>query len=62
MRRRPRRIYRIAREPWEFEQIHPLDYRTFVEEIPQDPPNLDGRLVDRLMARTTPSVCLEGRR
>lgn len=59
---RPRRIYRIAREPWEFEQIHRLNYRTFVEEIPQHPPNPDGRLVDRLLARSTPFVCLEGRR
>ena len=39
VRHRPRRIYRIAREPWEFEQIHRLNYRTFVEEIPQHPPN-----------------------
>jgi hypothetical protein len=62
VRRRPRRIYRIAREPWEFEQIHRLNYRTFVEEIPQHPPNPEGRLVDHLMARSTPFVCLEGRR
>jgi hypothetical protein len=62
MRRRPRRIYRIAREPWEFEQIHRLNYRTFVEEIPQHPPNPEGRLVDHLMAGSTPFVCLEGRR
>jgi hypothetical protein len=26
--------YKIASEPWEFEQIHRLNYRTFVEEIP----------------------------
>ena len=31
--------YRIASEPWEFVQIHRLNYRTFVEEIPQHPPN-----------------------
>jgi hypothetical protein len=59
--RRPRRIYRIAREPWEFEQIHRLNYQTFVEEIPQHPPNPDRRLVDALMARSTPFVCLERR-
>jgi len=62
VRRPPRRIYRIAREPWEFEQIHRLNYRTFVEEIPQHPPNPDRRLVDSLLARSTPFVCLEGRR
>jgi hypothetical protein len=60
--RRPRRIYRIARHPWEFEQIYRLNYRTFVEEIPQHPPNTDRRLVDSLIARSTPFVCLDGRR
>lgn len=60
--RRPRRIYRIAHEPWEFEQIHQLNYRTFAEEIPQHPPNPARRLVDRLIVRSTPFVCLEGRR
>jgi GNAT superfamily N-acetyltransferase len=57
-----RRIYRIAREPWELEQIHRLNYRTFVEEIPQHPPNPDRRLVDPLLSRSTPFVCVEGRR
>jgi GNAT superfamily N-acetyltransferase len=60
--RRPRRIYRIARHPWEFEQIHRLNYRTFVDEIPQHPPNPARRLVDSLIGRSTPFVCLEGRR
>ena len=53
------RVYRIARHRWELEQIHRLNYRTFVEEIPQHPPNRDQRLVDSLMARSTPFVCLE---
>ena len=61
-RHRPRRVYRIAHEPWEFEQIHHLNYRTFVEEIPQHPPNPAHRLVDPLIARSTPFVCLDGRR
>ena len=39
--------YRIAREPWEFEAIHRLNHQTFTREIPQHPPNPDGRLVDR---------------
>src|SRR5262245_58676482 len=59
--RGPCRIYRVAQEPWEFEQIHRLNYRTFVEEIPQHPPNPDRRLVDPLLARSTPFVCLAGR-
>jgi GNAT superfamily N-acetyltransferase len=58
----PRRVYRIAREPWEFEQIHRLNYRTFVEEIPQHPANAERRLVDPRLPRSTPFVCLEGRR
>ena len=28
-------IYKLADEPREFELIHALNYRTFVEEIPQ---------------------------
>jgi GNAT superfamily N-acetyltransferase len=62
VRGEPRRVYRIARSRWEFEQIHRLNYQTFVEEIPQHPPNRDHRLIDPLMARSTPFVCLEGRR
>jgi hypothetical protein len=44
---------RIAAQPWEFEQIHRLNYRTFVEEIPQHPSNPDGRLLDRFHAENT---------
>jgi ribosomal protein S18 acetylase RimI-like enzyme len=45
----PRRgvTFKTAAEPWEFEQVHALNYRTFVEEIPQHPPNRERRLVDR---------------
>ena len=28
-------VFKFATEEWEFEQIHRLNYRTFVEEIPQ---------------------------
>ena len=56
------RTYRIASEPWEFEQIHRLNYRTFVEEIPQHPASPERTLVDPLLARSTPFVCVEGRR
>jgi GNAT superfamily N-acetyltransferase len=37
---------RIATEAQEFEQIHRLGYRTFVEEIPQHPSDGSGRRVD----------------
>ena len=28
-------LIKVATEEWEFELIHQLNYRTFVEEIPQ---------------------------
>ncbi len=28
-------IYKVADQAWEFESIHKLNYKTFVEEIPQ---------------------------
>src|SRR5262245_34443056 len=39
--------FKIASEVWEFEQIHKLNYRTFVEEIPQHPANASATLVDK---------------
>jgi aspartate aminotransferase-like enzyme len=53
--------FKMATEPWEFEQIHRLNYRTFVEEIPQHHPNPDGRLVDRFHDHSVYFVCLQGR-
>jgi aspartate aminotransferase-like enzyme len=40
-------VFKQADAPWEFEQIHRLNYRTFVEEIGQYPPDGSGLLVDR---------------
>lgn len=53
---------KIASEDWELEQVYGLNYRTFVEEIPQHSPNEERRLVDRLLARSVCYLCLEGRR
>ncbi len=53
---------KVASEPWELEQIYGLNYRTFVEEIPQHSPNDERRLVDRLLAKSRCYVCLEDRR
>ena len=39
--------FSIASEESEFEQVFRLNYKTFVEEIPQHPPNPEKRLVDR---------------
>jgi len=58
----PELIFKVATEDWELEQIHRLNYRTFVEEIPQHPPNPEGRLVDRFHAENTYLICLQGRR
>jgi aspartate aminotransferase-like enzyme len=52
---------KIATEAWEFEQVHQLNYRTFVEEIPQHAPNPEGRLVDRFHAENTYVIVLNGR-
>ncbi len=43
----PQLRYKVASEPGEIEQIHRLNYRAFVEEIPQHPSNDERRLVDR---------------
>ncbi|MGB0389207.1 MAG: GNAT family N-acetyltransferase [Ardenticatenaceae bacterium] len=50
--------YKVATEPWEFEQIHELNYRTFVEEIPQHPPNPERKLVDKFHEQNTYIICL----
>src|SRR5262245_32589308 len=53
---------RIATQDWEFEQIHRLNYKTFVEEIPQHQPNPEGRLVDKFHTENTYAICLDGGR
>lgn len=52
--------FKLADSSAEFEAIHRLNYRTFVEEIPQHPPNESGRLVDRFHAEITYAICLDG--
>ncbi len=54
--------FKIASEEWELEQIHRLNYRTFVEEIPQHGPNPEGRLVDRFHAENIYLIWLHDRR
>jgi GNAT superfamily N-acetyltransferase len=55
-------VFRIADTDAEFEAIHRLNYASFVEEIPQYPPNPARRLVDRFHTRNTYLVCLAGGR
>jgi len=51
-------VFKVATEDWEFEQIHRLNYRTFVEEIPQHQPSAAQRLVDKFHADNTYLICL----
>src|SRR5438094_9595504 len=55
-------VFKSATEDWEFEQIHRLNYRTFVEEIPQHHCSPTHRLVDKFHAENTYLICLSGRR
>lgn len=50
--------YKIADTDAEFEAIHRLNYRTFVEEIPQHAANAERRLVDRFHAQNTYLICV----
>jgi aspartate aminotransferase-like enzyme len=54
--------FKVATEDWEFEQIHQLNYRTFVEEIPQHPSPGTPRLVDKFHSGNTYLICLCGDR
>ena len=40
-------VFKVAAEDWEFDLIHQLNYKTFVEEIPQHQPSASRRLVDK---------------
>src|SRR5258708_5825021 len=55
-------VFKFANEGWEFEQIHGLNYRTFVEEIPQHKASPTNRLVDKFHAENTYLICLSGRK
>jgi len=52
--------FKVASEDWEFDQIHRLNYRTFVEEIPQHSPNAEEALVDKFHRENTYIICLHG--
>src|ERR1035441_2088492 len=54
-------VFKVANEDYEVEQIHRLNYRTFVEEIPQHGPSPTERLVDKFHAENTYLICLAGR-
>jgi aspartate aminotransferase-like enzyme len=52
-------LFKIARSGEEMEQIHQLNYRTFVEEIPQHPTSDTGKRVDPFHAENTYLICLK---
>src|SRR5690349_20235880 len=62
MSTRPPLVFKFASEDWEFEEIHRLNYRTFVEEIPQHKSSPTHRLVDKFHAENTYLICLRGRK
>jgi aspartate aminotransferase-like enzyme/GNAT superfamily N-acetyltransferase len=53
-------IYKIATEQDEFEQIHKLNYETFVEEIPQHEENENHQLVDKFHEENTYVIAKDG--
>ena len=55
-------VFKFASEDWEFEQIHRLNYKTFVEEIPQHQASPTQRLVDKFHAENTYLICLSGQK
>jgi len=55
-------IFKVATDDWEFEQIHRLNYKTFVKEIPQHEPTPAQRLVDKFHAQNTYLTCLQNQK
>ena len=51
-------IYKIAEQPWEIDAVHALNYKTFVEEIPQHEANADKRLPDKFHEENTYIICI----
>ncbi len=54
----PSLLFKIASEAWEFEQIHRLNYQTFVDEIPQHQQNTDHKLIDKFHTENTYVICV----
>jgi len=52
--------YKIADLDTEFDQIHRLNYQTFVREIPQHTPDPSEMLIDKFHDENTYVICLNG--
>src|SRR5436305_1796484 len=55
-------VFKQADTPDEFAQIHSLNYRTFVGEIPQHPDPGTGRLIDKFHGKNTYQIVLRAGR
>ncbi len=62
MERKSPLVFKLASEEWEFEQIHKLNYRMFVEQIPQHRPNAEKKLIDKFHKENTYFICVCGRK
>jgi aspartate aminotransferase-like enzyme len=62
MSAQPPLVFKFATEEWEMEEIHRLNYKTFVQEIPQHRASPSHRLVDKFHPENTYLICLCGRR
>ena len=51
--------FKVAETPEEFEQIHRLNYETFVREIPQHEDHGEGQLVDKFHEKNTYLICVK---
>jgi len=51
--------YKIADRPEEFDQINVLNYKTFVEEIPQHHENAAGILIDKFHSKNNYAIALQ---
>ncbi|HDR7795881.1 TPA: aminotransferase class V-fold PLP-dependent enzyme [Bacillus luti] len=52
-------IYKVADQAWEFESIHKLNYKTFVEEIPQHEETKERVRIDCFHEENTYLICLD---
>ncbi|MEN7972538.1 MAG: aminotransferase class V-fold PLP-dependent enzyme [Verrucomicrobiota bacterium] len=55
-------VFKIAEQPWETEAVHALNYKTFVEEIPQHEPNREKKLADKFHGENTYIICVHEER
>ena len=54
--------FKIASEDWEFEQINELNYKTFVEEIPQHEQNRSRSLIDKFHTENNYIICTKDKK